>query len=149
MITRATTANRPIDHNTDEIRSNQSMVTERTDTQKSQHSISAGFQSQTQRASVLSNPKSNSIETTESIPSTKATEFSRANSTNLVPNINKPTEIPTKTIRDKTDTHNDLNTSEKFASQDNLSGATSHQIHFQNTPTLPFLIVQRSTVTNV
>ena len=49
-----------------------------------------------------------------------------------------PLQVPTKTILSNSDVHNDPNTSENFACQDNSSAATSHYFQFQITATLPF-----------
>ena len=50
IITGAITANRPIEQNIVEIRSNQSMITEKNDAQRSQQNTSASFKSQAQTA---------------------------------------------------------------------------------------------------
>ena len=48
-----------------------------------------------------------------------------------MPGITKLLQVPIKTIRSNFDIHIDPNTSEKFTSQDNSFGATSHQFQFQ------------------
>ena len=61
-----------------------------------------------------------------------------------IPGITKPLQVPTKTIRSSSDIHNEPNTPEKFTTQDNSSGVTSHQFHFQNTANLPFSQFRRT-----
>ena len=73
MVTRAITANRLIDHNNDEQRSNQSMTTEKIYCSKTKTKNGAGFHSQTQTTSVILYPNLNNNETTESISPTGAT----------------------------------------------------------------------------
>ena len=71
MITQATTAKRPIDHDIDETRSIQSTITEKMNTQKLNRNNSAGFQPQTQSTPLNLNPNINNTETTESISPTE------------------------------------------------------------------------------
>ena len=73
MITRANTAKRPIDHNVDEKRSVQLMVTEKNNAQKTKQNTSAGFQPQSQTTSGNINSTANFIETTENISPTEVT----------------------------------------------------------------------------
>ena len=68
LIIRANSANRPYDHNVDEVCSNQSMVTEKIDFEK--------CQSQSQTILVSSNANINNTENTEIIPQIEGTEIS-------------------------------------------------------------------------
>ena len=120
-ITRTIPANRPIDHITDETRSNQSLVTEELLVKKTQP--------QTQTTSVISNPNINNIGTTESIPHTEVTDISPPTSFTLLENINIPLQVPKTIIRSKSDIQNYPNISEISASIDNRFHANIH--HFQ------------------
>ena len=90
MNIRAITAKRPIVLNLDETGSNRSMITEETNAPKSQ-GISAGFQSQTQKTSVLSNQKRKNTKFNGDKPSTEITETSFLISSTRVPNITETT----------------------------------------------------------
>ena len=73
MIARAINATRPFDHNIDGMHSNQSMISRKTNAQKSAKNISGVLQSQTQKTSVNLNPIINNTETTDSIYPTEVT----------------------------------------------------------------------------
>ena len=138
MITRAITTNRPIDHNVDEMCSNQSMITEKINAQNSNQNTGSFFQSETQPTSVKINPTINNTETTENISPTEVKRSSIPTSSALIPGISKQLQVPPKTNRSILDIHNYPNTSEKIKSQDISSGVISHPFHVQNTATLAF-----------
>ena len=98
MITRAITANRPIDHHIIEIRSFPSTFAVKFIAQKSNQNGSTGFQPQTQSTSVILNPKINNTETTESISPTELNRISIPTSFALIPGITIQMHVPTKTI---------------------------------------------------
>ena len=137
MIPRAITATRPIYENVGELRSIQSMITEANIAKKSNQNNSAAFQSQTQPNYVSLDPNINNAECTESLTATEVTGISIPTSSTLISGFAKLLQDPTKTIRSNCVIHSDPNASEKFASQDNSSVVTSHQIHIQNTANLP------------
>ena len=99
MITRASTATRPIDHNNDEIRSLQSTTTEKIVAQKSNQKFKIGFKLQTQSTFVSLNQNKNIIEITESISFTEVTGSFLPPSSVLIPGFTIPLQVPTKTIR--------------------------------------------------
>ena len=113
------------------------MVTEVKNAQKSQQSVSADFQYQTQTTSVSSNPSINITGNTGSLLPTKATEISFPTRSTLIPGNNILFQVFTKALRSHSDIQNDPNTSEKFESHDSSFGATSHHFQLQNTATLP------------
>ena len=119
MITRAITANRPINHNIDEKRSSQSMITRQFIAQVSKHRYKDDLQFQTQTNSVVSSPNINNTETRESIPHTVVLEILIPTSFTLVSDLNIPLQVPTKPIQSNSDTLSDPTTSEKFASHSN------------------------------
>ena len=136
MITRAKTANRLIDNKNDEIRSNQSRITEKI--------ISADFQSETQTASVNVNLNINKTGTTEHISHTEVTGTSNPVTSSLIPGFTIPLEVPTKTFRSSSVIHKDLNISDVFTSQNIYFGATCHQFQFQNTAKWKFFQFNRT-----
>ena len=75
----------------------------------------------------FSKSKKNNTEFTESTLSTEITAISVPNTSTQTPKIKIPLQVPTKTIRSNSDTHIDPNKSEKFTSQENTLGVTSHQ----------------------
>ena len=97
MITRAITASRPIDYNTDETRSVQSMITDNIIAQKSEQNTSAGSQRQTQTTSVSLNTITNGTETNECISPTEVTRISIATSFALIPGKIMPLHFSTET----------------------------------------------------
>ena len=84
-MTREITPNRLFDHKSDGKRSNQSMITGKILDLKWKNNT-AGFQSQTETSSVVSNPNKLITDFTESIVSTETTETSIATISILVPN---------------------------------------------------------------
>ena len=98
VITREVAANRPTDHEYDEIRPNQSMITEEIVAQKLQQKNSAGEQYQTQTSSVILNPNLSINETTEAMPPSKFTETSFPASSTLVASIATPLQVPLNTV---------------------------------------------------
>ena len=69
MITRVIPAQKPIDHNSEESRPNQSMATEKIIGKKSQPNNIIGFQHQTQTIFLFFwNPIKNNSDITESLP---------------------------------------------------------------------------------
>ena len=138
MTTQAITANRPSDYNLDELCLIQSKLTEKIIVQRINQSTIAGFQLQTQSTSVILYPHKNNTETTESIFPTQVTQNRSPNSSVLIPGITTPLQVPIKTIRSVSDIHIEPNISEKFTSQVNFSGITSHQFQIQNTASLRF-----------
>ena len=137
-ITKAIIAIRPIDHNIDEIRSKQSMVTEKMSAQKLKHNASTGFQPQTQTTSGIINPNINNTETTESSSLTEVTGISFLTNSTLITGITIPLKVPTKTVRSNSDIHIDPKTYDKLTAQDNFFSATSLEFQFQNNETVPF-----------
>ena len=109
MITRKILAHRPIDHNKDEIRPNQPIITEKIDAQTSQLSFSTGFQSQTQTTPVNFNPKMNNTETTESLPHFEVIKCSAPTSSAPMTDNNIPMQVRTRVIRSNPDSENDPN----------------------------------------
>ena len=75
---------------------------------------------------------------------TEATGISIPTSFALKPGVTIPLQVPTKTTRSSSDNYNEPNTSEKFTSQDNSSGVTSHQFHYQTFANLPFFQFDRT-----
>ena len=75
---------------------------------------------------------------------TEATGISIPTSSALQPGVTIPLQVPTKTTRSSSDNYNEPNTSEKFTSQDNSSGVTSHQFHYQNFANLLFFQFDRT-----
>ena len=71
------------------------MISEKIMTQKSQQSISAGFQYRTQKNSVILNPNINYTEITESVLLTEVTEISPPTSTTLIPYKKIPLQVLT------------------------------------------------------
>ena len=124
--------NKPIDHYFDEIRPNQSMIIRKFLAQKSQHIISAGFQSQSQTITVISNPNTNNTEKIESKPPTEVTETSLSAISTPMLGLIIPLEVPRKTFRNNADIHNDPNITEMDASEATFFDANNHQFIFQN-----------------
>ena len=129
VITRASTANRLIHNKNHEIRSNQSIVTEKI--------IRASLQSETQTASNL-NLNINITGTTERMSNTEVTGISDPVTSSLIPGNTIPLEVPTKTFGSSSDIHKDPNTSDVFTTQNKYFAATCHQFQFQNTANLKF-----------
>ena len=95
MITRASTATRPIDHNNDEIRSLQSTTTEKTVAQKSNQNFKIGSKLQTQSTFVSLNQNKNIIEITESISFTEVIASFLPPSSVLISGFTIPLQVPT------------------------------------------------------
>ena len=100
--------------------------------QKPQQNISAGIQFETQTTSMILVPKINNRKNFENISQTEVADFSIPINFTLIPRITIALQVPRKTIRSNSGIRNDSNTSEKFTSQDNSCGATSHQFQFPN-----------------
>ena len=98
LITRAITANRPIDHNFDELSPVQSKITEKFIAQKLNQNTTTGFQPRTQSTSVTLNPNINNDQTTGSISPDKVTVTSIPVSSALIPDLKITLRIPTITI---------------------------------------------------
>ena len=111
---------------------------------KSKQNYTADLQSQTQTTSVITNPILNNTATTESIPPTEGTKIALSTRPTLKPRIRIPVQVPPKTIRSNSAIHNDSNTSEKFASPDKSSGATSRRFRSQKTATKHFPTFKRT-----
>ena len=111
------------------------IVLERKICTKSQRFVSADLYLQTQTTSFFSNPSTNNIETTESMPHDEATKSSIPTNSTLASDNNLPLQVPTDTIRSNSDIRIDPNKSETSASQENV---TLHQCQMQNTATLSF-----------
>ena len=92
----------------------------------------------------ISIPNINNPETTESAASTEVSETLKPNGSALIPDFDIPMKVPKKTIRNNSDTYNDPDTSEKFASQDYSLGASYHQFQLQTTATLLFSAINKA-----
>ena len=117
LVRQVVTAKRLTDHNTDEIPSIQSTISEKKTAQKSNQNTSAGIQPQTQSTFVNKKPNVYNTEATESISPIEASRILIPKSSVLIPGFTIPLQVPIKTIRSISDIHIDPNTSEKFASQ--------------------------------
>ena len=84
MIKRAISANKPIDHNINEVRSKQSMVPEKTVVKLSKENINTRSQSQIQTIYSVSNPNINKTKITETIPPIDVTKSSPPTSSTLI-----------------------------------------------------------------
>ena len=113
------------------------MVTEKVIVVKPKQNISIGFRPQT--ISVISNPNINNTETTGNIHQNEVAEISPSISPTLTPGIAISLQAPTKTIRTNSDSHDDPNVFELFASKYIHFDASNHQFQFENTETLPVL----------
>ena len=114
MITQASTANRHIDDNVDDLLSTQSMITEKMSFPKSKRNTSTGFQPQTQTVFVTLNAEILSAETNESIFPTEVTGIPIPARPTLIPVITIPLQFRTENIRSSSDIRNDPNTSGKI-----------------------------------
>ena len=101
MITRAITASRINDNNTDEIRSIPSTITEKFIAQKPNQITSTSCQPQT--TSVTLNPDLNNAE---------VTIISILTNSALIPGITMPLQVPSKVIRSNSEICMEPNTSE-------------------------------------
>ena len=96
MTTQAIPANRPIDHNINEKRSIQSMVTEKTFEKYQNKLLVLSLYNKT---SAFSKPEISKTETTECVHRTEDNVILPPKSSNLTPNNNIPLRVTTKTVQ--------------------------------------------------
>ena len=138
MITQALAKNRTTDQSNDEIRSVQSMITDKTSLQKSQQNTTVAFQSQTQTISINLYPKEKQNWNHWKYTSYWSHWNLNSNQLRCIPCFTKPLQVLTKIMGSNSDINTDPDTSGKFTSQDDFTGVTSHHIQFQTPATLPF-----------
>ena len=96
MNTRAICANRPNNHDDNQLRPNQSMIIEKFTAKKSKRNDNNGLQPRSKRSSVISSPNMNTTETVPSISPTQGTAISSLASYILIPGFDTSLQLPTK-----------------------------------------------------
>ena len=130
-VREAMSSNRPIDDKFDEIRSNQSMITEKHNVEKKSTSNKNNF--------YYFHSKKYSTGNTGNIPHTEASKDSYPTSCTLISDTIILLQVSTKSIQIKPPSQNDQNMPVRSASKDNPSDAANHQIQSQNTAAFPFI----------